>query len=134
MSTQDSNAARLEKNARIKVALEQTRQRRKTQAAKTYELKIVSNKLTAKQHDTLEQMFLQAKWFYNDVISYLECHNLNEYDTKAKSANVRMGAESDVFEERQLNALSSKVKQGFVRRIKDSLSSLKSLKTRGHKV
>lgn len=133
MSTQEYSA-RLEKNARIKATGQKTRQRRKTQAAKTYELKIVSNKLTAKQHETIEQMFLQAKWFYNDVISHLEHHSLNNCDTKAKSVRVRMGAESDVFEERELDALSSKMKQGLVKRIGDSLSALKSLKDKGHKV
>ena len=133
MSTQ-SNSARLKKNAQIKAAGQQTRQRRKTQAAKTYELKIVSHKLSAKQQETLEQMFLQAKWYYNDVISHLEDHNLNDYDTKVKNVAVRMGSESDDFEERQLDVLSSKMKQGLVEQVRDSLSALKALKSKGHKV
>lgn len=49
MSVQANDLARLEKNAQIKATLERKRQRRKTQAAKTYELKIVSNKLSSKQ-------------------------------------------------------------------------------------
>ena len=49
MSVEDNEHARLEKNARIKATGQQTRQRRKTQAAKTYELKIVSTKLSVKQ-------------------------------------------------------------------------------------
>lgn len=133
MSTQ-SDSARLKKNAQIKAAGQQTRQRRKTQAAKTYELKIVSHKLSAKQQETLEQMFLQAKWYYNDVISHLEDHNLNDYDTKVKNVAVRMGFESDDFEERQLDVLSSKMKQGLVEQVRDSLSALKALKSKGHKV
>lgn len=134
MSTQDNDSARLKKNAQIKAAGQQTRQRRKTQAAKTYELKIVSNKLSTKQQETLEQMFLQAKWYYNDVISYLENNTLNDYDTKVKNVTVRMGSESDDFEERQLNTLSSKMKQGLVEQVRDSLSALKALKSKGHKV
>lgn len=133
MSTQ-SDSARLKKNAQIKAAGQQTRQRRKTQSAKTYELKIVSHKLSAKQQETLEQMFLQAKWYYNDVISHLEDHNLNDYDTKVKNVAVRMGSESDDFEERQLDVLSSKMKQGLVEQVRDSLSALKALKSKGHKV
>lgn len=133
MSTQ-SDSARLKKNAQIKAAGQQTRQRRKTQAAKTYDLKIVSHKLSAKQQETLEQMFLQAKWYYNDVISHLEDHNLNDYDTKVKNVAVRMGSESDDFEERQLDVLSSKMKQGLVEQVRDSLSALKALRSKGHKV
>ena len=128
MSVEDNEHARLEKNARIKATGQQTRQRRKTQAAKTYELKIVSTKLSVKQQETLNQMFLQAKWFYNDVISHLENNALNDYDTKVKHVKVRMGAKSHVFEKRQLDALSSKMKQGLVGRIKDSLTALKTLK------
>lgn len=134
MSTQDNDSARLEKNKKIKNTGQQTRQRRKTQASKTYELKIVSNKMSIQQQEALEQMFLQAKWYYNDVISYLENNTLNDYNTKVKNVIVRMGSESDDFEERQLNVLSSKMKQGLVEQVKDSLSSLKALKSKGHKV
>lgn len=134
MSTHDNNSARLEKNKKIKAAGQKTRQRRKTQAAKTYELKIVSNKLSTKQQEALEQMFLQSKWYYNDVISHLEDHSLNKYNTKVKSVQVRMGSESDDFEERQLDTLSSKMKQGLVEQVRDSLSALKALKSKGHKV
>lgn len=134
MSTQYNDSARLKKNAQIKSAGQKTRQRRKTQAAKTYELKIVSNKLSTKQQEVLEQMFLQAKWYYNDVISYLEDHSLSDYDTKVKNVTVRLGSESDDFEERQLNVLSSKMKQGLVEQVRDSLSALKALKSKGHKV
>lgn len=134
MSAQGSDVARLAKNARIKATGQQTRQRRQTQTAKTYELKIVSNKLTRKQQKTLEQMFLQAKWFYNDVIAHLENNALNDYDTEVKSVKVRMGSKSDVFEKRELNVLSSKMKQGLVEQIGNSLSALKTLKAQGHKV
>lgn len=134
MSTQDNDSARLEKNKKIKNTGQKTRQRRKTQAAKTYELKIVTNKLSEKQQEALEQMFLQAKWYYNDVISYLEDNNLYDYNTKVKNVTVRMGSKSDDFEERQLNTLSSKMKQGLIEQVRDSLSALKALKSKGHKV
>ena len=134
MSTQDNDSARLEKNKKIKNTGQKTRQRRKTQAAKTYELKIVTNKLSEKQQEALEQMFLQAKWYYNDVISYLEDNNLDDYNTKVKNVTVRMGSKSDDFEERQLNTLSSKMKQGLIEQVRDSLSALKALKSKGHKV
>lgn len=134
MSTQTNDSARLAKNARIKAAGQQTRQRRKTQAVKTYELKIVSNKLSGKQKNTLEQMFLQAKWYYNDVISHLENDSLSSYDTKVKSVDVRLGSDSDEYDKRQIDVLSSKMKQGLVVGIRNSLSALKSLKSKGHRV
>ena len=133
MLTQD-DSSRLEKNTQIKASGQKTRQRRKTQVVKTYELKIVSNKMSVKQRQVLEQMFLQAKWYYNDVISYLGSNPLDSYDTKVKNVKVRMGSESDIFEERQLDVLSSKMKQGLVEQVKSSLSALDALKSKGHKV
>lgn len=52
---------RIIKNNKIKQSLKNTRKRRKNQEAKTYECKIVKNKLTPSQLDTLEQIFLEAK-------------------------------------------------------------------------
>ena len=58
---------RIIKNDKIKQSLKNTRNRRKNQEAKTYECKIVKNKLTPQQLNTLEHMFLEAKWYYNSI-------------------------------------------------------------------
>lgn len=55
-----SEEARLLKNAQIKKSGQETRERRKIQATKTCELKIVSNKLKPKQLQTLRGIFLQS--------------------------------------------------------------------------
>ena len=126
--------ARLAKNRKIAQTRQATVKRRRLQAAKTYQLKIVSNKLSAKQEQALSQVFLQAKWFTNDVIHHLENGKLNDYVSSTKSVKVRLGSNSDEYEERKLTRLSSKVKQAIVSRIGDSLSALKTLKSNGRKV
>lgn len=63
-----SAESRLVKNRKISQTRQETVQRRQLQAAKTYQLKIVANKLSAKQEQALNQAFLQSKWFTNDVI------------------------------------------------------------------
>lgn len=103
-------------------------------AAKTYQLKIVANKLSTKQKSALDQAFLQAKWFTNDVINHLEGGKLTDYVSSTKSVNVRLGSDSDEYETRKLTHLSSKVKQAIVSRVGDSLSALKTLKSNGRKV
>ena len=125
---------RIIKNDKIKQSLKNTRNRRKNQEAKTYECKIVKNKLTPQQLDTLEKMFLEAKWYYNSIINHLENEPVNTFNDKVKTVKVRMGSESDDYEDRQLKVLPASMKQKLITRVKDSLSSLKSRKDKGYKV
>lgn len=126
--------ARLAKNRRIAQTRQATVKRRRLQAAKTYQLKIVSNKLSAKQEQALNQAFLQAKWFTNDVIHHLEDGKLNDYVSSVKSVEVRLGSHSDTYETRKLTHLGAQVKQAIVSRVGDSLTALKALKNKGNKV
>lgn len=129
-----SAESRLAKNRKIAQTRQTTAQRRQLQAAKTYQLKIVTNKLSTKQEQALNQAFLQAKWFTNDVINHLEDGKLSEYVSSIKEVDVRLGSDSDEYETRKLTHLSSKVKQAIVSRVGDSLSALKTLKSNGRKV
>ena len=129
-----SAEAQLAKNKKIAQTRQETAQRRQLQAAKTHQLKIVSNKLTAKQKSALDQVFLQAKWYTNDVINYLETGKLSEYVSSTKAVDVRLGSDSDKYETRKLTQLSAQIKQAIVSRIGDSLSALKALKQSGRRV
>ena len=125
---------RIIKNNKIKQSLKNTRERRKNQEAKTYECKIVKNKLTTQQLETLEKMFLEAKWYYNSIIHYLESDSVSTFNDKVKTVKVRMGKDSDEYEDRALEVLPASMKQKLVSRVKDSLSGLKSKKDKGYKV
>ena len=119
---------RLIKNNKIKQSLKNTRDRRKNQEAKTYECKIVKNKLTPSQLETLDKMFLEAKWYYNSIINHLENDNINTFNDKVKTVKVRLGKDSDDYEDRQLKVLPASMKQKLITRVKDNLSSLKAKK------
>ena len=125
---------RIIKNNKIKQSLKNTRKRRKNQEAKTYECKIVKNKLTPQQLETLDKMFLEAKWYYNSIINHLENENINTFNNKVKTVKVRMGSKSDDYEDRQLKVLPASMKQKLITRVKDNLSSLKARKEKGYKV
>ena len=129
-----STEAQLAKNKKISQTRQETRKRRQFQAAKTYQLKIVTNKLSVKQEYALDQAFLQAKWFTNDVINHLEDGKLNDYVSSVKAVEVRLGSDSDEYEERKLNHLSAQVKQAIVGRVGDNLSALRALKQKGGRV
>lgn len=129
-----SAESQLVKNRTIAQTRQATVKRRRLQAAKTYQLKIVSNKLSVKQKSALNQAFLQAKWFTNDVIHHLETGKLNDYVSSVKSVKVRLGSHSDTYKTRKLTHLGAQVKQAIVSRIGDNLSALKVLKGNGRKV
>ena len=126
---------RLSKNARIKASKIATKKRRTSLTPFTYDVKIISNKISNQQKETLERMFLEAKWYYNDIISFIDGdRKLSAYDTKTKHVNVRLGKDSTEYECRKLKSLSASTKQKIKDRVSDSLSSLKALKDKGHKV
>lgn len=129
-----STESQLAKNRKIAQTRQETLQRRQFQAAKTYQLKIVANKLSDNQKQALDQAFLQAKWFTNDVVHHLETGKLNDYASSTKAVDVRLGSISDEYETRKLTHLSAQVKQAIVSRIGDNLSALKALKGNGRRV
>ena len=56
------------KNEQIKQTLKETRERRKTQIIKVFELKINCHHTSKEDYKKLNDCFRQAKWVINDVI------------------------------------------------------------------
>lgn len=117
---------RILKNKRISETRKSTRIKRKSQVVKTIEVKIVNNKLSKIQKEKLELLFLEAKWFKNDIVSYTTTNDVKDYDTKIRTVQVRMGKDSDVYDERQLKVLTASSKQKI---LDDFISNIKALKT-----
>jgi len=117
-----------DKNQRIKTTLLATKKRRKDMYCKTYELKINKRHLSFYQRKHLEQLFLEAKWFTNDILSSNEIFS---YDSKTESVSVIC---PDTVEERALTHLSSHMKQSLVKQIQTDIISLSKKKKKGCKV
>jgi putative transposase len=120
-------AAKMTKGERIKATLQATKERRKSQRPVTYILKIQN--LTRQKEERLNRAFLEAKWFYNWLVSNL--NRLSMPAHKITQVEVKVG---DKFEPRELQVLGGQVKQEIANRIKDNLKGLRQLKERGHKV
>ena len=58
-----------DKKLAIYKSLQATKEKRKSQIVKCYELKIVKNRLNSRQTKELERMFVEGKWFYNHVLN-----------------------------------------------------------------
>ena len=119
-----------EKNRRIAEKGKATRQRRKHMIPKTYHLKIAKSSNTTRVKK-LRNDFYATKWIYNDIIAFLETHDLDEYDDKKKTVNVRLGKNSDEYETRDITHVSSRIKQSLVARTKTNLKSLSTRKKNG---
>ncbi len=116
------------KNDAIRGSLKKTKERRRTQTCKQYELKIDTSHLSDKTHKHLDRLFLEAKWFYNHVLA-----NGNIFEADYRLGAVRVKAKNG-FETREIRCLSSQMKQELIDRMRDNIRSLSRLKKSGHKV
>ena len=114
----------------IKASLAETRQRRKAQDCKSYELKIDLSHLSKAKSDSLKLLFLEAKWLYNHILSSKT--NLAEFSTKLDSVSVLDKDRKPITKE--LKTLGSQIKQSIHTRMLDSIKALSVLKENSHKV
>ena len=121
-----------EKNKKIKQTLSETRKRRESQKCFVFKTKINKHKLNAVQREQLDRLFLEAKWFYNHAINFMQTHKLSELDTKVKSVTTLDKNKQPV--ERKFTVLSAAMRQSIKAKISDSLSALHELKENGYKV
>lgn len=124
----------MSKNEQIAQTYKETKMRRASMSCTTVDVKIVHNSLSNRQKDVLSQMFVEAKWFYNDMVSFMESRTISDYDTSVKQVSVRMGKNSDLYEERPLSFLSASMKQKMKSDVQSSLKSLSKLKKNGRRV
>jgi len=105
-----------------------TKEKRKSQTCRVYEIKIDKSHLSTKSLNHLNSLFIETKWFYNYCLSQ---EDINNSDTKTKQVPVKV---KDKFEERQLTVLTAQMKQSIKTRLFNSMSSLKSLKKNGYRI
>jgi len=110
---------RTEKAQKIKDTLNATRQRRKNQVSRVYQLKLQN--FSKENEEKLNRLFLEAKWLYNYIVADIE-NRLNGNTWKLKEVEIKT---PQGLEKREIKQLSSQMRQGIVERIKRSLFSLK---------
>ena len=100
-----------------------------SQEAKTFELKIV--KISKTTLTLLNRLFLEAKWFSNYIIANGILNFKSHVNYKAEMVQVKVG---DTFQEREIQVLSSQMKQALIKRLQDNVMALSKLKEKGLKV
>jgi putative transposase len=105
-----------------------TKEKRKHQSCRVFEVKVDMSKLSIKQNHYFNLLFTEAKWFYNYCLGQ---DDINNSDTKTKQVPVKVG---DTFEDRSFQVLSSQMKQSVKTRLFNNMASLKALKEQGYKI
>ena len=116
------------KNETIKATLKATKAKRKTQTCRVYEIKIDKSHLNNATQEHLNRLFLEAKWFYNHILSQ---HKIFGMDDKVHEVPVKV---KDIFEIRDLRCLSSQMRQGILSRTQDNIRGLSERKKKGYKI
>ena len=117
---------RIAKNARIKEKGKATKLKRKEQDCRVFRLKIDFSHLNNAQADALKMLFVEAKWLYNDVLTFMNTQDINNYGYKVKTVHALDKDKNTVM--RELEYLGSQMKQSVIQGIKSSLKSLSSSK------
>ena len=120
-----------EKRAAIKATRLATASKRKNQICKVFECKIVEKRLNNKQHEELNMLFVEGKWFYNHVLnlhhSGLSLKNINS--TKIKEIN--KFNKNNEKETTKLNFIGSQQKQAIVTRMISNEKTIMTLVKKG---
>ena len=114
-------------NVRFEKRLE-TRNKRKIQNCKVYEVKLDRSHLSKKVLIQLSNLFKEAKWFYNYCLSH---EKINETNCTVKSVPVKV---LDNYEDRKFTILQTQMRQSIKERIFTSLKTLSTKKKQGNKV
>jgi transposase len=97
-------------------------------SCRTYELKIDRSHLSEAMSETLNRLFLEAKWFYNDIVS----KGVSHADYKNKVVEVLTRERKS--ERRALRYLSSQMRQSIIDRARWSIVGLAVSKQKGRRV
>ena len=108
-----------------------TAAKRKLQVCHVYKVKIVQSKLSKKQKEQLKMLFVEAKWIYNNALSFSESNSIYDYNLSDTVSHF----DKDKNEvETKLNYISSQMKQSVLDGIKSSIKMLSTTKSKGQKV
>ena len=132
-----TEAERLEKNNRIREKGKETREKRKSQVCHVYRVKIDFSHLNEAQREHLKMLFVEAKWLYNDALTFMNDYDISDYDTKIVTVHGLDKDRNPVLRPsvtHDLQYISSQMKQSVIQSIKSSLKTLSSLKKNNHKV
>jgi transposase len=117
------------KNKRIAETLKATKLRRKNLDCKVYSCKVDKSHLSKKSAEFLRMIFIEAKWFINDIIAR-DAIFISDY----KKKNPTVLKDGKTPEERQIVFLPSQIRQSLAAHLKQDVFTLAKMKAKGIRV
>ncbi len=122
------------KNERITNTRNETISRHRNMVCKTYELKVDESHLSKDTLECLRRLFLEAKWFYNDMLGRSRRGEKDIWNADYKRREVLVRNKDRSFETRKLTHLSAQMRQEIIDRARDNIRGLSERKKKGHRV
>ena len=113
---------------KIKKSLLETKEKRALQICRTYLLKIDHSHLSKYKKDSIDNLFTQGKYLYNNILASDDLYN---YSTDRKEVEVKV---NDKLEMRSISNLYQQQKFNIYKKITSSIRSLSTRKSKGYKV
>lgn len=117
------------KNEQIRQSLLATREKRKNQILKVYELKVNIHNTSKKDFEKLNKMFIQTKWIQNDMIA---SNDIFHYEYKDHRIIKNFDKDKNIVE-RKLD-INTGIHQLIVQYLKQDIINLSKAKKKGRKV
>ena len=105
-----------------------TQDRHAGMIVKTFETKIQKNKLNKETKIALPKLFLETKWLYNHLVEQ------DDYKTVSDKISEVPVLVKDKYQIRELEYLSSQMKQGVITRFANNIKGLGVKKSQGETV
>ena len=116
------------KKARIRLTKQETLARHAAMDIKVYELKIVEKRLSKKQKEQLERLFLEGKWFYNYILDFRNKSGIKLKDINTNKIKEVKRLDKDKNEiVSPLTCLLSQQKQAIVSKMISNEKTIRSL-------
>lgn len=123
---------RLAKNKLISLRKKETLLRHENMVTKTYEVKIQENKLRKRQREDIERIFLEAKWYKNYILNWMnesKDNKLSKFNTKITQITKKDKDMNDVQVE--IKRLPAQSRQCLVSRMVANLRAMAALRKKG---
>ncbi len=123
---------RLAKNKLISLSKKETLLRHENMVTKTYEVKIQENKLRKRQREDIERIFLEAKWYKNYILNWMnesKDNKLSKFNTKQTEITKKDKDMNDVAVE--IKRLPAQSRQCLISRMVANLRTMAALRKRG---
>jgi transposase len=113
------------KKEQISSSLKATREKRKSQDCKVFEIKVDKSHLSKATCEQIKRVFLESKWLYNYTLAQ---ENVFDADDKIKEVEIKV---KDVFEKRELTIIGSQIKQSVLDGLTQNIKNLSKAKKKG---